>query len=292
MPLLGKRVLLRALEERDLDPVWEAYKDFDLELITSGDSPPVSDRQVRAFWFERIDHPAPEMNYFVIEPLPGQKGAGQFAGMCNLHDIDRRNRHAEVALWLAAPDLRGLGYGTDAIRALLPYAFEVVRLDKVYLGAYDFNEGGLRCYERVGFRYEGRLRQQIYYQGRYWDEWPMRILRSEWELMCQPPAEGLRPYHPADQAQAIALLQRLLPAADAECARSVLRQWWRKIDRSVYGLQRGGQLLALLTLSVDNEPLQLLDCLVADDQRPVLDSALSAAGLSPDAASNRGNWHE
>jgi hypothetical protein len=194
--------------------------------------------------------------------------------MCNLQDIDRRNRHAELALWLASPDLRGLGYGTDAIRALLPYAFEVTRMDKIHLGAYDFNEGGLRCYERVGFRYEGRLRQQIYYQGRYWDEWPMRILRSEWDLISRPPAEGLRPYHPDDQEQAIALLQQLLPAAEKEAARAVLRQWWRKIDREVYALQQDGQLIALLTLSVDAYPPEMLDCLVADDQRPRLDEAL------------------
>lgn len=276
MPLIGEKVMLRALEERDLDPIWEAYKDFDLELITSGDSPPVSDRQVRAFWFERIDHPAPEMRYFAIEPLPGQKHGGEFVGMCNLHDIDMRNRHAELALWLAARDLRGLGYGTDAIRALLPYAFEVVRLDKVYLGAYDFNETGLRCYERVGFRYEGRLRQQIYYQGRYWDEWPMRILRSEWERMQCPPAEGLRPYHPADQEAAVALLQQTLPTPDAATARAALRRWWRQIDHELYGLQVNGALVGLVTLLADSDRPQVGEQVVLDAHREALESALEA----------------
>src|SRR5690348_3056195 len=100
MPLIGERVLLRALEMRDLDPIWEAYQDLDLELTTSGDSPPVSDRQVRAFWKQRIKNPAPEMRYFVIEPLSDQPGAGRFAGMINLYDVDMRNRHAELAIWL------------------------------------------------------------------------------------------------------------------------------------------------------------------------------------------------
>src|SRR5438094_10267929 len=208
MPLMGNRVLLRALEERDLGPIWEAYRDFDLELTTSGDAPPVSDHQVRVFWKQRIKHPPPDMRYFVIEPLPDQPGAGQFAGMCNLQDIDMRNRHAELGVWIGPRSLRGLGYGGDAVRALLPYAFEVVHLEKVYLGVYDFNEAGIRSYERAGFRYEGRLRHQIYYQGRYWDEWPMRILRTEWDLASQPPADGLGLYHPADQDHAIALLQR------------------------------------------------------------------------------------
>lgn len=251
MPLMGKRVFLRALETRDLDPIWEAYKDFDLELITSGDSPPVSDVQVKAFWQQRIENPAHEMRYFVIEPLPDQPGAGQFAGMCNLQEIDYRNRIGELALWMASPALRGLGYGADAIRALLPYAFDVARLDKVYLGAYDFNEGGLRCYERVGFRYEGRLLQTIHYQGRYWDEFPMRILRSEWELIRQSPADGLRPYHPADQDAAVGLLQRALSLPDRETARARLRRWWRQIDADVYGYQVDGVLTGLALITHD-----------------------------------------
>ncbi|MBZ0299413.1 MAG: GNAT family N-acetyltransferase, partial [Anaerolineae bacterium] len=150
---------------------------------------------------------------------------------------------------------------------LLPYAFEVPRLDKIHLGAYDFNEGGLRCYERVGFRYEGRLRQQLYYQGRYCDEWPMRILRREWDLISQPPAEGLRPYHPDDQEQAIALIQQHCPTPDRESARAVLRRWWRQIDREVYSYQVNGALAALLTLAVDSESPTPLDALIPEAHR-------------------------
>jgi len=276
MPLLGQRVMLRALEHRDLDPIWEAYKDLDLELITSGDSPPYSDRWVRSFWGQRIDDPAPDMRYFAIEPLPGNPGAGVFAGMCNLQDMDTRNRHAELGIWLASRDLRGLGYGTDAIQALLPYAFEVAMLEKLHLGVYDFNEGGMRSYERVGFRYEGRLRHMIYYEGRWWDEWPMRLLRSEWELIRQPPADGLRPYHPADYEQALALLQRLLPAPDAESARAVLRRWWRQIDRDVYGYQVNGLLVGLLTLAADAETPTMLDCVASDEYRQDIRKAADA----------------
>ncbi len=269
MALIGERVLLRALEERDLDPIWEAYKDLELELITSGNSPPVSDKQVKAFWLERIEHPADDMWYFVIEPLPGQKGAGQFAGMCNLQEIDWRNRHGELAIWLASRELRGLGYGTDAIRLLLPYAFEVARLDKVHLGVYDFNEGGLRSYERVGFRYEGHLRQMLYYQGRYWDEWPMRILRSEWELIRKPPAEGLRPYHPNDQQAAISLIYTGLSLPDDKAARAKLRRWWRMIEHDLYGYQVDGVLVGLALLAP--EAPRVTELIVSEAHRQAME---------------------
>ncbi len=277
MPLLGQQVLLRALETRDLESIWEAYKDLELELITSGDSPPVSDQQVKAFWGQRIENPAPDMRYFVIEPLPTEQYAGQFVGLCNLQEIDYRNRHAELALWLAAKEIRGLGYGTDAIRTLLPYAFEVVRLDKVHLGVYDFNETGIRSYERVGFRYEGRLRQMLYYEGRYWDEWPMRILRSEWELISKPPADGLRLYHPDDQNAAIVLLQDVLGKENAEAARAILRNWWRQIDREVYSYQVNGQLVGLATLSVE-PPRAVLDSVALATSRQSFDEQLGRIG--------------
>ena len=270
MPLVGQRVMLRALEERDLGPIGDVYQDFDLQLTTDGDAPPLSDRQVHDFWAQRIVDPAPTMRYFAIEPLEGNPGAGQFAGMCNLHDIDMRNRHAELGVWLASGGLRGQGYGADAIRALLPYAFEVVRLEKVYLGVYDFNEAGLRCYERIGFRYEGCLRRQIYYQGRYWDEWPMRMLDSEWKLIQNPPAEGLRPYHPADLTAALDLIRCERGLQEVEAARALLRRWWRRIDYQVLSLQREGEVIALLAAPVDGDDRPLGEIVVSADARALI----------------------
>jgi RimJ/RimL family protein N-acetyltransferase len=272
MPLLGKRILLRALENRDLDALWQAQQDFDLQLITDGDAPPVSDVQTRAFWEDIIANPGVALRYFAIEPLAGNTGEGQLVGACSLQQIDMRNRHAELGIFMISTQRRGQGYGTDAVQTLLSYAFDVVRLDKVHLGVYDFNEAGIRSYERVGFRYEGRLRQQIYYQGRYWDEWPMGILRAEWDVYCQPPAEGLRPYHPADQEQVVGLLQKHLPTPDSESARVVLRRWWRQIDRSVYVYQMDEKLIGVLTRH--NDTSALLDMIVSAEHRSHIEQAV------------------
>jgi RimJ/RimL family protein N-acetyltransferase len=261
LDLSGKKVRLRALKMSDMDTIWTAYQDLDLQLSTDGDAPPISDVQTRAFWEDIITDPGDDLRYLAIEPL-ADGYSGKFVGACSLQHIDMRNRYAELGIWMAAPEFRGLGYGTDAVQILLRYGFEVVRLDKIQLGVYDFNEAGLRSYERVGFRYEGRLRQMIYYDGRYWDEWPMRILRSEWERDQRPPADGLRPYHPTDLDAAVALIQRLMPTPDAESARAILRRWWRQIDREVYGFQADGKLVGLLTL--DSESRQVLDQVIED----------------------------
>lgn len=290
--LTGQKVFLRPLKERDLPILCAAYEDLDTQLTTDGDAPPMSESQVKTFWNEIINDPGPDLRYFAIEPLTSTAQANEMVGACSLQHIDLRNRHAELGIFMTARDYRGQGYGTDAVCLLLDYAFDVVRLDKVHLGVYDFNERGIRAYERVGFRYEGRLRQMIHYEGRYWDEWPMRILRNEWERYRQPPAEGLRLYHPDDLDPAIDLIQQLVFALpdggigsstiinrdeDREAARTVLRRWWRQIDREVYAYQVNGTLVALLTLAIDSDKPIVLDVVGSEEFREALQNVLATA---------------
>jgi hypothetical protein len=211
------------------------------------------------------------LRYFAIQSL-GENG--QFVGACSLQQIDMRNRHAELGIWMAGREQRGQGYGTEAVRLLLMYGFDVLRLDKVYLGAYDFNEGGLRAYERVGFRYEGRLQNMLHYEGRYWDEWPMRILRNEWERDTQQPIDGLRPYHPDDLDPAVVMLMQERTLLDTETARTMLRRWWRQIDRTIYSYQVDGQLVGLATVTTDGDSPQVLDVVVREAYDMVFVTAL------------------
>jgi RimJ/RimL family protein N-acetyltransferase len=46
---------------------------------------------------------------------------------------------------------------------------------------YEFNQAGIRSYERVGFRREGVLRDYVFVDGRYWNAHTMAILRAEWK---------------------------------------------------------------------------------------------------------------
>jgi hypothetical protein len=50
----------------------------------------------------------------------------------------------------------------------------------VALSVFAFNERAIRAYERVGFTTEGRAREAIWRDGRWWDELHMSILEPEW----------------------------------------------------------------------------------------------------------------
>jgi diamine N-acetyltransferase len=272
LDLTGQHVRLRPLEESDLATLVAAYHDLDLQLTTDGDAPPLSDVQVKAFWNEILADSGTDLRYFAVESL----SAHQMVGACSLQHIDLRSRHAELSIFMTTRDARGQGYGTDAVHLLLGYGFAVLRLDKVYLGVYAFNEAGIRSYEKAGFRYEGRLRQMLHYEGRYWDEWQMGILRTEWEADCQPPADGLHPYHPADLQAALALIQAVGKQPDRETARAVLRRWWRQTHLRLYSYRTAGSLRGLLTL---DESSSVGDMLVYDEWRAGLQIALASYKL-------------
>jgi RimJ/RimL family protein N-acetyltransferase len=111
------------------------------------------------------------------------RSSEQLIGVCGLNEVDLRNRHAALGLLVGDKASWGQGHGTEATRLLLRHAFETWNLNRVWLHVYEFNERALRIYQKVGFRIEGRLRQETFRAGRYWDTLVMGLLREEWQAL-------------------------------------------------------------------------------------------------------------
>jgi RimJ/RimL family protein N-acetyltransferase len=101
-------------------------------------------------------------------------------GNIGLFKIEWHARSAEVGLFIGEKQYWNRGYGSEALRVMVGYAFDFLNLNKVYLHVYETNPRGIRAYQKVGFVEEGRLRQDVYKNGRYIDVLVMSILRSEW----------------------------------------------------------------------------------------------------------------
>jgi RimJ/RimL family protein N-acetyltransferase len=104
-------------------------------------------------------------------------------GLIGLYTIFWLHHEAFMGISIGERDYWGKGYGTDALRVLLRYAFDELNLQRVSLSFLEGNERALRSYEKCGFRLEGRERQAWAYDGRRWDEISMGLLREEWEAM-------------------------------------------------------------------------------------------------------------
>jgi RimJ/RimL family protein N-acetyltransferase len=87
---------------------------------------------------------------------------------------------------------------------MLDHAFGTLRLHRVSLSVFAFNERAIRSYRRVGFVVEGRSREAIWRDGRYWDEIHMSVLDDEWEHRRRPEATGAAEGPPAGRRRTLA----------------------------------------------------------------------------------------
>ena len=104
----------------------------------------------------------------------------RLVGESNLELPSWPNRDAWVSIGLGLSADWGKGYGTDAMRLLLRYAFSELNLERVSLSVYGFNERAQRSYLKAGFKLEGRQREWLRRADQRWDMVYMGILRDEW----------------------------------------------------------------------------------------------------------------
>jgi len=171
--LKGERVTLRAIEREDIPRFLRWLNDPEVTRYLTISMPLSREEEER--WFEQ------QLGDRNRKVLAIETESGEHIGNISLEDIDWKNRRATLGIVIGEKERWGQGYGTDAIRTLLRFAFEELNLNRVQLDVFDFNERARRCYRRCGFREEGILRQAHYTEGRYHDVVRMAILRSDWE---------------------------------------------------------------------------------------------------------------
>jgi diamine N-acetyltransferase len=80
-------------------------------------------------------------------------------GIANLRDWLTPHRTAEFGITIGGPADRGKGYGTEATRLVLQWAFDELGIHNVWLDTSSGNPAAIRAYEKAGFREIGRIRE-------------------------------------------------------------------------------------------------------------------------------------
>lgn len=102
-------------------------------------------------------------------------------GSVYLRDIDYNNKKAEFGIFIGEEFARGKGYGAQATRLILKYAFETMDLNKVFLRVFADNKRAINCYLNAGFKEDGLFRDDVCIDGKFYDVMFMSILNSEWK---------------------------------------------------------------------------------------------------------------
>jgi RimJ/RimL family protein N-acetyltransferase len=126
--------------------------------------------------FFRMRLLAPDALAYSIAELPDW----DLIGFTTFSSLDGDNASVMFHITIGERDAWGRGLGTEATQLMLGHAFERLGLHRVGLTVFSYNTRAIRAYEKAGFRLEGRLRDAILRDGRYFDEVHMGILAEEW----------------------------------------------------------------------------------------------------------------
>jgi RimJ/RimL family protein N-acetyltransferase len=172
------RVQLRPFEASDA----ELYRGWRADARPSApagwrERAPLSLAQVEARIARVTKEQGTDVFTFVICIAPDARPIGEVM----LADVDRINGIAELGIFIGDVDEWGKGYGTDAVNAIVDFAFGELRLERVWLNVATDNPRARRAYDKVGFVEEATVRHDRYEGGRHTTGLVMSIVRGEWE---------------------------------------------------------------------------------------------------------------
>lgn len=154
------RLRLRQAGPEDLDAVLQSLSDPDARRLT-GTHAEFNRAQVLTF-LTGLPGRSDRADYAITDAADGR-----YLGEVVLNGLDLDNRFLNYRISLAAGALRGRGYGTEAGRAVVDWAFDVVGVHRIGLDVFDFNPMAQRSYEKIGFRQEGFARDTLFWDGQW-----------------------------------------------------------------------------------------------------------------------------
>lgn len=176
--LIGTSVRLEVSEPKELAEAitrWSGDSEYHRLL----DSEPANRFSAKKLteWIEKDQEKDPRPFYgFTIRILKSNRMVG-FVGLdANTYP----HGDAFVGIGIGERDFWDKGYGTEAMRLILRFAFRELNLRRVSLDTFEYNPRAIRSYEKAGFVHEGRARDFLYREGNRWDLIFMGILREEW----------------------------------------------------------------------------------------------------------------
>jgi RimJ/RimL family protein N-acetyltransferase len=179
--LVGERVRLRGVRDDDLPTLAKWEMDPGRMTTLSNWVVPPSEAAAKERIAKWSANQKDDLG-FAIETLDDPP---VLVGNIGLFGVRAKDRCGTIGIALGREHI-GRGYGTDAMRVIVDYGFREMGLHRIQLGVAPFNPAGIRAYEKAGFVEEGRYRESVLHDGRWYDEVLMSILEHEWAARRSP----------------------------------------------------------------------------------------------------------
>ena len=182
--LEGDLVALRRHVPENLRAFYRWYADGEVARLTRYRDGPMRADEIERFFAARVVGPDS------LAMAVHVRSSDRLIGTCAFSQLDGENGSALYHITIGERDAWGHGYGTEATELMLEHAFATLGLHRIALAVFEFNERAVRSYRRCGFVVEGRAREAIWRDGRWWDELTMSMLEPEWRACREVAASG------------------------------------------------------------------------------------------------------
>ena len=173
--IIGEKVYLRAVKPGDEEMIARIENHPD-PRSTLFYALPTTVEQIK----ERIDSFLTDPNVIIF--IICRKDDDQPIGITAFFRIDWVGRMAIFYIGIADKINWAKGYGSEATKLMVDYAFNTLNLNRIQLHVYVDNEPAVKVYKKIGFKVEGTLREAMYHNGAFCDFYVMGLLRSDLEL--------------------------------------------------------------------------------------------------------------
>ena len=172
----GSKIYLRPLERNDLNERYLAWlNDPEVARYLETGTFPTTNQDLEKFYV-KVTGSSSEV-IFAIADLKSHKHIGNV----KLGPIHWVHRRAMFGILIGDKEFWSKGIGQEVTRLVVEYAFDRLNLHRVGLVVFEEHKSAVRCYEKVGFKVEGCLREQMYQEGQYKNQLWMGLLRSEYK---------------------------------------------------------------------------------------------------------------
>lgn len=176
LPLLeSERLRLRRIELRDAPAMFDVFGDP--EVMRYWSRPPFESVEQIAEHIEEIGENFHSRTLFQWGITRSDED--RVIGTCTLYRLDEAHRRGEIGFAVGRSEW-GRGVASEAVGALLEFAFRALDLHRIEADADPRNERSIRLLERQGFQREGVLRARYFVGDEIQDALVLGLLRPDW----------------------------------------------------------------------------------------------------------------
>ena len=172
--LPGTNVVLRRHVPANIRAFQRWYADPEIARLARYQATPMRPEEIERFFAARV------LGTDALAMAVHEKTTDRLVGTCAFSQLDGENGSALYHITIGESDAWGRGLGTEATQLMVDHAFGTLGLHRIALYVFEFNVRAIRAYQRCGFVIEGRSRESIWRDGRWWDELAMSVLESDW----------------------------------------------------------------------------------------------------------------